>query len=150
MKLWLLVVVLLAAPRSVQEPAPPREAPPPGGVRLLAGYRHAAGLGFDSRVGRIWKEGGLEIHYDIGGMAGNWADAIHASELVWKRRQTVAGREVVVAEGKERVVVTFPAREGEPLEGPIESYPANFYAAAGSRADLADLLLMALEYAREP
>lgn len=133
----------------VQDPAPPRDAEPPGAVKLLEGYRHASGLGFDSRVGRIWKEKGLEIHYDIGGMSGNWADAVHPSELLWKRQQTIAGRAVVVAEGRGRVVVTFPAREGEPLTGSMEEYPANFYAVVGSRADLADLLLTALSYPSE-
>lgn len=141
-----LLLPLVLAPSGPQEPAP-QDTPPPGHLRLLEGYHHRRGLGFDSLTGRIWKEDGLEITYDIGGMSGNWAEGVHPTQRAWIRQQTLAGHALTVVETTEgEVRVSFAANEGEATAGGLGTYPANFTAKIGDRADLADLLLMALTY----
>jgi hypothetical protein len=43
--------------------------PPPDSIALLPGYWHVAGSGIDTTIGRIWKLGGPEIDYEIGGFS---------------------------------------------------------------------------------
>ncbi len=50
----------------------PQSPPPPGGIKLLDGYVHIQEQGYDTWVGRIKKEGGLNIIYDIGFLAGEY------------------------------------------------------------------------------
>src|SRR5688572_24086317 len=78
------VTTLAAAPKA----APDADAPP-GGIRLLEGYQHKREQGIDSSPGRIWKDGGLIIAYDIGMMAGNYAEGQDEATRVWTRRQVV-------------------------------------------------------------
>jgi hypothetical protein len=42
----------------------------PGGIKLLPGYKHEKLQGKDTRVGKVWKKGGLTFRYDIGRLAG--------------------------------------------------------------------------------
>lgn len=112
-----------------QQPAPP------GGIKLLPGYQHKKLQGIDTRVGRIWKEGGLAIDYDIGRLAGNAAKSQDQASLRWSKEQVVDGRAVQFAFTKDRkLFVTFP-----------QSF-ANFSASVRSEEDLADMLLMVLTY----
>jgi hypothetical protein len=104
---------------------------------LLPGYRHERFDRIDSSPGRIWKEGGLEICYDIGGLAGNYVKGKVSKEkdkLVWHKEQTVAGRTVQLCLTKDRVL--FATVGGT----------ANFWAKVKSDEDTADLLLMVVTY----
>jgi len=150
MKLLSLTFLFLIAATSPQEKtAPVAVVPPPGGIRLLDGYHHELLHGIDSPVGRIWKEDGLEIHYDIGAMAGNWADSVPEEQQVWDRRQVVAGETARIVERKDgMVVVTFLPPKQEQGSRALQDGPANFYAKVRSRGDLVDLLLTALTYPR--
>ena len=61
------VLVCATAALSVADGAQEKGDPsPPGEIRLLPGYRHVVTGGIDTVTGRIWKEGGPIISYDIG------------------------------------------------------------------------------------
>src|SRR5215470_3762225 len=73
--------------------------PIPGLLRLLPGYEHQPLQGIDSCVGRIWKSGGVEINYDIGKQAGNYAECQSCGWTkgeLWRKNQTVDGQKVVM------------------------------------------------------
>src|SRR5262249_19980330 len=111
---------------------------PPGSIRLLPGYKHKGGMSEDSLRGKIWKEGGLTIEYDIGDMAGEDGNEEHKPEYVWWREQSINNHPVRIAMTKERkLIVTFTTRSHN---------PANFWATVKSEEDMTDLLLMALTY----
>jgi hypothetical protein len=113
-------------------------SPTPGGIKLLPGYQHQKLQGIDTRVGKIWKEGGFTVEYDIGKLAGNAVKGQEKSTLLWRKDQVVDGREVEVALTKDRVLyVTFP--QGS----------ANFFGKVKSDEDMADMLLMVLTYRRD-
>jgi len=59
MKLLLATVVLLVSSSSFASMAQKDLAP--GGIKLLPGYQHKTLQGIDTRIGRIWKDGGLDI-----------------------------------------------------------------------------------------
>ena len=105
-------------------------------LRLLDGYQHKAEAAEDSAAGKIWKEGGITIHYDIGRLAGQCVDPARRCDYAWFREQQVNGHTVYSARTKDgQVLVTFPGAE-----------PANFYADCRSQDDVADMLLMVLTY----
>jgi hypothetical protein len=115
--------------------------PVPGGIQLLPGYEHKPLQGFDSIVGVIEKQGGLQIHYDIGRITppgqpeigGDFRDA--AERLghdktygVWYKEQVVNGQPVHIACGKDHTLrVTFPqsgvnfSTKAETVEGVTEA-----------------------------
>ncbi len=108
----------------------------PGGIKLLPGYKHEKMKGKDTRVGKVWKEGGLSFQYDIGRGAGNAAKAQEKSNILWFKEQVVQGRTVHLTLTKDRTLyVTFPHTS------------ANFYGKAKSEEALVDMLLMVLTYA---
>ncbi|HUQ32208.1 MAG TPA: hypothetical protein VM095_08805 [Pyrinomonadaceae bacterium] len=108
---------------------------PPGGIKLLPGYQHKTLQGFDTWVGKIWKEGGLEIKYDIGFLAGDYADPKHRENFLWYKEQLIEGRRVHCALYKSNsLVVSFPDSS------------ANFTAKVNSQEDIAEMLLMILTY----
>jgi len=130
--------LFLAAGRPATQPVSP-----PGAIHLPDGYHHEPRQGIDSTVGRIWKDGGLEIQYDIGALAGNYAQHIEHSDRLWSMKQVVNGRTVDIVKGKDgRVVVSFAADD----RTIGENYPANFWATVSSDEDLAALLAIALTY----
>jgi len=63
---WLFLFLTIAAGA--------QDVPPPGSIRLLPGYHHRLERGIDSKLGTIWKQGGLQLHYDIGEMAGTYTE----------------------------------------------------------------------------
>jgi hypothetical protein len=127
------IFALLPIPGRAADPVPP-----PGGIKLLPGYQHQKLQGIDTRVGKISKEGGLAIEYDIGRLAGNYAKGQDKAGLLWFKEQVVGGRSVQLAFTKDRtLIVTFPETH------------ANFSGKTKSDEDLADMLLMVLSYAPE-
>ncbi len=136
--LWLPIVVLVIGSLSVALRAASGDDPPPGSITLLDGYKHQKMQGIDTRVGKIWKDGGITIQYDIGRLAGNYAQQqrkYQADQLLWDRQQTWHGQPVELAMMKDRqLYVSFPERH------------ANFYGKVPKEEDLVDALLMVLTY----
>ena len=109
---------------------------PPGSVKMLSGYEHQRETGIDTTVGRIWKQDGLTISYDIGTLAGN--GAAHRKETgknLWYREQTFNGHKAQLVLTTDRFLcVTFPENT------------ANFFGVVKTEQDLIDALLMILTY----
>jgi hypothetical protein len=134
MRLNSTVIILLA----FVVPAACQEAPPPGGMQLLPGFHHQSKQSIDSTTGRIWKKGGLEIHYDIGQMAGDYTECEWCGWTkgeVWRKTQVVNGQQVIcVFTKKKRLVVSFPKSH------------ANFFALIHTESELTDMLLITLTF----
>ncbi|HEX6126530.1 MAG TPA: hypothetical protein VFZ23_14245 [Pyrinomonadaceae bacterium] len=111
--------------------------PPPGNINLLPGYSHTPGCGIDTATGYIRKHGGMEIYYDIGKLAGNFAKRYVGSDKVeWTKTEKVGDDAVLIMLTKEkRIVATF------------EKAAANFTASVNSQSDINDFLKMVLSYA---
>ncbi len=111
-------------------------SPPPGGIKLLNGYVHIPLRGIDTRVGRIKKEGGLDILYDIGPLAGEYVNrCLRDQSCVWYKEQQLKGGLVKIALTKDgEIIATFPKTT------------ANFIAEVKSQEDIADFLIMILTY----
>jgi hypothetical protein len=126
------VLALLASTGTAQSD------PVPGNIRLLAGYVHRRGHGFDTAVGSIARKDGLVIEYDIGRLSGVYTDCKDCGFIdgeLWRKDQIVSGHDVrIVYTKSKRLVISFPETH------------ANFYATVKSEADLADTLLMVLTY----
>src|SRR5437762_1753735 len=77
---------------------------PPGGIVLLPGYQHErVPTPRDSRNGRIWKDQGLSISYQTGGMAGNRVTG--NPNLQWSKEQTVVGNRLQIGLTRERMLI---------------------------------------------
>jgi hypothetical protein len=148
MRRLILAPIFVALPLFLAATQTGKDATPlPGAIRLLDGYRHEPRQGIDSTWGSFRKEGGLEIYYDIGGLAGNYVAHIGPQERVWGISQVVNGRAVEIVKAKDgRVVVSF----GADSKKATEVYPANFYAKVSNEQDLAALLAIALTYPAAP
>src|SRR6185436_1016690 len=117
------------------------QAGPPGGITLLPGYQHERLRGADSVVGRIWKDQGLSIRYDIGGLAGNRVTG--NPNLQWSKEKIVSGNRVQMALTKDRtLIVVFSSVAPGPRGVPGSMLPANFYATVSNEEDIADMLFM--------
>ncbi|MEE9128805.1 MAG: hypothetical protein V3T84_02215 [Phycisphaerales bacterium] len=132
------IVALVVGSLSVALRAASADDPPPGSITLLDGYKHQKLQGIDTQVGKIWKDGGITIQYDIGRLAGNYAEQqrkYQADQLVWHKQQTVKAKRVQLALTKDReLFVSFP------------DHSANFYGKVQKEEDLVDALLIVLTY----
>ncbi len=110
--------------------------PPPGQMKLLPGYEHVPSCGIDTAGGYIRKEGGLEIHYDVGEMAGNFAVRYANPDFSeWIRTEPVQNDCVLIVLTKQnRIIATY------------EKAVANFSAKVSSQSDIDDFLKMVLTY----
>jgi len=135
--LFLVSALYLVGQTPANRGAAPEEAP--GGIVLLPGYQHERLQGIDSRVGRISNSRGFEIRYDIGTMAGNYAQ--NPQGRVWLKEQVVGANRVQIKMADNRMMtVTFSAIT------PGAVLPANFYATVKNDEDVVEMLLMALSY----
>jgi hypothetical protein len=130
------VFILSASAQGKRARSLPKLSPPPGGIKLLDGYVHIQERGIDTWVGRIKKEGGLDILYDIGRLAGEYVNhCVRDNTCVWYKEQQLKGGLVKIALTKdERLIATFPKTT------------ANFIAEVKSQEDIADFLIMILTY----
>ena len=122
---------------SAQEHENSFEKPAPGGIRLLDGYHHhQTDHPLDSITGKIWKQHGVTISYDIALNAGDYSTSPEWNKSVlWRTEQVVNGEKVVCVFTKSKqLLIVFPR------------LMANFYADIHSRRDLADMMLMVLTY----
>ena len=140
MRALITLIVIVSGVLSVAaQTASSQPAPPPGAIRLPDGFRHERGRGIDSAVGRIAKEGGLDIRYDIGAMAGNRAAAIKGDDRGWAVKQVVNGEPVEIVKSKDGVLtVTFTKTL------------ADFYAAVSGEEEIATFLAIVLTYSAAP
>ena len=91
-------------------------------------------MGLDTVVGRITRDGGPDIDYDIGRSAGHLAGSVETPR--WTRRQFHNG-----------TTLTLAMSSGGDLYASYDQGPANFIARRlKSDADLAEVLLMILTY----
>jgi len=106
----------------------------PGAIRLLEGYQHETFQGIDTQVGRLWKNGGPEVHYDIGALAGNHARQTEMRR--WSKRQTVGANSF-----------TLTMRTDDSLVLTFDKNTANFFIRGiRTQEELAEVLLMLLTY----
>jgi hypothetical protein len=117
-----------------------------GGMRLLPGYKHQPLQGFDSIVGKIEKENGLRINYDIGAIpkpgvpafGGGFSDRpklTRKGDVRWYREQVINGQPVHLAHRKDNILMVSYPKQG-----------VNFSVTVRSAAEMADALLMILTY----
>ncbi len=110
---------------------------PPGSIRLLTNYKHKFDEfeSTDTRIGQIWKDGGITITYDIGELAGEWANPKEQAEYQWYKEQVIGRQIVRIALTKDSELrVTYPKLK------------ANFYGTVKSQEDVAEFLLIVLTY----
>ena len=133
---WPMAVVLFACVLFAA-PLVRAEDLPPGSIKLLPGYHHITGRGIDSSVGKIWRDGGAIIKYDIGGDAGIHTDHGEWTKgTVWRTEQTINGQKAVIVFTKKKMLVISFLEMG-----------ANFYSTIRNDRDLADVLLMISTFA---
>ena len=117
-----------------------------GGMRLLPGYAHTPLQGFDSIVGKVAKEGGLQISYDIGaipkpgglrfgGMFSDRPKNTPKDQVHWYHEQVVNGQPVHLAHRKDNYLIVSYPNKG-----------VNFSVELKTAADMAEALLMILTY----
>jgi hypothetical protein len=109
---------------------------PPGGMQLLVGYQHRRAPSFEGWRGRIWKDGGPQIDYDISLYDGNAATAYpQMDKSIWRTTLRLNGIscDLTVDEAQDILVISFGF--------------ANFTATrVKSRRDATEVLLMVLSY----
>src|SRR5262245_31717799 len=121
------------------------QADPPGNIVLLPGYQHEPLRGNDSQIGRIWRDRGLSIEYDIGRLAPNRID--RSPNLQWLKEQIVAGKRVQVGLSKDRLLMVVFSSDGvTPRGGSGPTLPAAFTGKVGSDEDIADMMFMVMTY----
>lgn len=132
------LLVLFAASIFAQTETAVLSEPPPGKIKMLPGYVHKIGRRTDSIDGTISKENGIEIYYDIGWTAGNYALGAYKrnkQKLVWFRKQKINGLKVMLTYLTDgQIYATFPKTR------------ASFMATVKTEAELADFLTMIMTY----
>ena len=135
-----LVCAIVAGDRHTTEQSQP--APDGSPVRLLPGYQHAPSAGVDAVGGRIWRDGGPEIYYNIGFSVGELARGYS------KQNPTVPLTVLESPATGEMVVALDDAHDAMVVS---VDHHANFDARhVRSRRDVVDVLLMANTVPRLP
>jgi hypothetical protein len=117
----------------------------PATIVLLPGYQHApVPTPRDSRNGRIFKEQGLSISYQAGGLAGNRING--NPNLLWSKETTVRGNRVQVGMTRDRMLIVVFSSLAPAPGVPGTALPANFFATVNTDEDIADMLLMVMTY----
>jgi hypothetical protein len=126
---WLVLGMARAAP--AQDAAP-------GNIRLLPGYRHESTASLDTRTGRIWKDGGPRITYEIGPLS---TDVIALNRerrrtADWSMTQQIGGASLELEMTDEHTMIAA-----------YEGYFANFVIRGiTSKTDMAEVMLMLMTY----
>jgi len=117
-----------------------------GEITMPPGFTHKQLQGFDSIPGLIEKKGGLQIHYDIGGIAkpgglrvgGQFSDRAKAMPIAdrrWYKEQMAGGQPVHIAYSKKGVLLASFLKSG-----------INFSVNAKTQKDLDEALKIILTY----
>jgi hypothetical protein len=132
------ILILFASNSFAQTETAILTEPPPGNIKMLPGYVHKIGRRTDSIDGTISKENGIEIYYDIGWTAGNYALGAYKRDkkkLVWFRKQKNNGLKVMITYlTNGQIYATFPKTR------------ASFMANVKTEAELTDFLTMIMTY----
>ena len=138
------IAVLLAtlacaavAPNLISRAQGKNDAPPPGEMRLLPGYRHVAHQGIDTIVGRISKEVGPTISYDIGFGASSAATRGPGDNTLWVKESTI---------GPQTKFVVNMQSDGVTLLVDVGSGSSFVAQNVRTKEDLAEVLLMLMSY----
>lgn len=116
---------------------------PFGRIDLLAEYRHEQRSGVDSMSGRIWKESGLSIRYDIGGLSGNIAGTVPSANRRWLKQQSVEkGTLHLVMTTEGNLIASFNLSSGP---GSVHQM-VNFIALTQTPEEIAEFLLIVMSY----
>lgn len=143
--------VVLSATAWCQPTQPVRQADFGGAsLILLSGYKQTNLHGIDSICGQIDSETSkFAIFYDIGAMAGNYAEGQDKKTVTWSREQRINGSRarflLVKNNGAGQLLVTFTDLNTKSSNG-----PANFSAPLTKQGDLADALLMFATFRWKP
>jgi hypothetical protein len=117
----------------------------PATIVLLPGYQHApVPTPRDSRNGRIFKDQGLSISYQAGGLSGNRING--NPNLLWSKETTVRGNRVQIGMTRDRMLIVVFSALAPPPGVPGSALPANFYATVNSEEDIADMMFMVMTY----
>lgn len=137
MKKLLPITIIVALFSLIFTPIKSSADSPPGNIKLLTNYKHEFDefQSTDTRIGKIWKDGGITITYDIGELAGEWSNPKDRTKYQWYKEQIVEKQIVRIALTKDNELrVTYP------------NMKANFYGYVKTQEDIADFLLMVLTY----
>jgi hypothetical protein len=103
-------------------------------VRLLPSYKIQWASGIDTWGGTIWKDNGVKIEFNQGGV-GIATDQVEKDEVVWREEQVLNGEQVVIIYTKSsHLLVAIP------------KLIVSFEAEIRNQKDLAEMLLMALTW----
>lgn len=165
-KLTSTLIILFAAAVSFSQTVPPKPSTQkpsaaPGNIQLPKGFVHESRRGIDSRRGAIVRPSDeFTINYDIGRMAGNYADdyfpenfermrkQTHLSassiesriqfldnQVKWRETRSVNGNDVMIVQLKDnKIIAAFSASD------------ANFVAIVDSREKVDNFLSIVLTY----
>ena len=87
-----MLMICLVSLASIDGAQVATSVPPPGGMMLLPGYKHEPSPNtIDSRMGRIVKDGGPVISYDIGLGVGSFATPTAGDKTLWVKEISVGG-----------------------------------------------------------
>lgn len=111
-----------------------------GTIDLPPGFVHKPGQGIDSKVGSfVSAKEQMEIHYDIGRMAGLYADPKESKDrYVWFKEGDVGGARyyyALSARGVKGLYVTFP-----------DAGPTNFYADVRTEREIERVLNIVIKF----
>jgi hypothetical protein len=136
---FLLIVTALlhAGGLSAQNARAPETQIGPGGMQLLPGYQHERLRGLDTLRGRIWKDGGPNITYEIGPSATNEVQAYKQSNRTrWVKAIKINNAVVEIALHQDNETLLAASPDLCTFRAsPVKSY-----------SDMADVLLMITTY----
>ncbi len=160
----LSVVVASQAPLVKKPPVSEQRGPVklnfPEGIELPAGFVHERRNGIDSRGGIIKRDDGFTIRYDLGGMAGIYAEQYFPAYFEARRRQPRLNQEVIESHIR-RLDRAVEWRKEEDVGGEkvmtvllkdgkiIASFPgscANFFAETDSAEKVSEFLRIVRTY----
>jgi hypothetical protein len=148
----LTAFTILAAGNSfAQSEAAPEASYVPAGVLIFPGYTHQFLPTIDTTHGRISKEDGLSITYNLDKYSSISTAADLDEDYVWSRSQQQDDRRLFVAlDGDGVLHVKFLYENGgfRPRNGGAMDFVAEFYGSVENDEDIAEFLIMVLGYTR--
>ena len=106
-------------------------------IQLLPEYKFQVGSTIEGgRHGKIWRQGGPSIAFDIDMYTPSAVDSVEKSQIAWREEQSRnPGRVICIYTKSQDLLITF-----------VTPMPANFRSKIRSQRDLAEVLLMVLTF----
>jgi hypothetical protein len=137
MKFFIVIFLLLTSNIFAQTESSVLPEPPPGNIKMLPGYIHKTGRHTDTYDGTISKKNGIEIYYDMGRLAGNYALFHYKREkgnLIWSKVQKINGLKLRISYLKDgSIYATFGKWD-------------NFISTVKTNEELSDFLTIIMTY----